>query len=237
MTNYSFHSDLEFDQYAVNYDAALMQGVSVSGEDKQFFARGRLEWLAKCFSKMGEQPSSAMDMGCGTGTATPFFFEIVRVTSLWGVDTSIRTLDVARRSWNDHPVEFLLLDEYQPQERLDLVFCNGVFHHIPPDDREKAVNYVYRSLRPGGLFAFWENNPWNPGARYVMSRIPFDRDAIMLKPHKARQLLKDGGFQVERVDFQFVFPRALRPLRSIEPYIARWPFGAQYQVLCRKPRI
>jgi hypothetical protein len=25
-----------------------------------------------------------------------------------------------------------------------------------------AVDYVYRSLRPGGLFAFWENNPWNP---------------------------------------------------------------------------
>jgi hypothetical protein len=33
----------EFDVYAGDYDAALNKGISVSGEDKEFFARGRLE--------------------------------------------------------------------------------------------------------------------------------------------------------------------------------------------------
>jgi hypothetical protein len=53
-----------------------------------------------------------------------------------------------------------------------------------------------RSLRPGGLFAPWENNPWNPNTRYVMSRIPFDRDATTLSPPKAVGLLRQNGFQV-----------------------------------------
>ena len=31
-----------FDEYADGYDAALTQGLSVSGEDKHYFARGRI---------------------------------------------------------------------------------------------------------------------------------------------------------------------------------------------------
>jgi hypothetical protein len=32
----------EFDAYAATYDAALAQGISISGEDKNYFARGRI---------------------------------------------------------------------------------------------------------------------------------------------------------------------------------------------------
>jgi hypothetical protein len=90
-------------------------------------------------------------------------------------------------------------------------------------------------LQPGGFFAFWENNPWNPGTKIVMSRIPFDRDAITLSYLEARQMLKRAGFQVLRTDFLFIFPRFLRWLRPLETLVARIPFGAQYQILCRKP--
>ena len=98
-----------------------------------------------------------------------------------------------------------------------------------------AIDYVLRSLRPGGLFAFWENNPWNPGTRYVMSRIPFDRDAITLSSPEARHLLRLGGFEILRTDFLFIFPRILDWCRWVEPLCSRLPLGAQYQVLCRKP--
>jgi SAM-dependent methyltransferase len=118
---------------------------------------------------------------------------------------------------------------------VDLAYCNGVFHHIPLEHREAAVCFVYRSLRPGGLFAFWENNPWNPGARYVMAHCAFDRDAIPLNPVEARRLLRSEGFTVLRTDFLFVFPRVLRALRPVEQLICRLPIGAQYQVLCGKP--
>src|SRR5262249_26850757 len=105
---------------------------------------------------------------------------------------------------------------------------------IPLNERPKELAYIRRSLRPGGLFAFWENNPWNPGTRYVMSRIPFDRDAIMLAPNAARTLLWDHGFQILRTDFLFFYPRALAFLRSTERWLTSVPLGGQYQILCRR---
>ena len=34
----------EFDAYAAEYDAQLARGISISGEDKNYFARGRVVW-------------------------------------------------------------------------------------------------------------------------------------------------------------------------------------------------
>jgi hypothetical protein len=68
-----------------------------------------------------------------------------------------------------------------------------------------------------------------------MKRCPFDRDAQTLSPPQAHALLRTAGFEVVRTDFLFLFPSVLKALRFIEPHVARWPLGAQYQVLCRKP--
>jgi SAM-dependent methyltransferase len=223
-----------FDGYAADYEAALAEGLSVSGEDKDYFAEGRIKWLADCLRELQLKPESVLDFGCGTGSATPFLLNLLGVAAVSGVDTSAKSLEVAARAHGTARARFMPLGQYQPDESFDLAFCNGVFHHIPPAERAGAVNYVYRSLRSGGLWAFWENNPWNPGTRYVMSRIPFDRDAITLTPPEARQLLRAGGFEVLRTDFLFIFPNALRWLRSTEALLSRLPFGAQYQVLCRK---
>jgi hypothetical protein len=87
---------------------------------------------------------------------------------------------------------------------------------------------------PGGVFALWENNPWNPGTRYIMSRVPFDKDAITMTPPETRRLLRATGFEIVRTDFLFVFPHLLRVLRPLERLLARLPLGGQYLVLARK---
>lgn len=224
----------EFDSYAADYDAALTKGIAVSGEDKNYFARGRVAWLVHCLRRRSVTVRSAMDFGCGIGSATPFLLELLGLEKVLGVDISAKSIEVAKH-WHGSPrAEFAELNRYDPNGELDAAYCNGVFHHIPLSERPKAVEYVHRSLRPGGLFALWENNPWNPGARLVMSRIPFDRDAIMLSAIEACRLVRTGGFEVLRVDFLFIFPKSLRWLRWIEPRVTRLPLGAQYQVLCRK---
>jgi SAM-dependent methyltransferase len=223
-----------FDEYADNYDAALARGVSVSGEDKEFFARGRIAWLASCLEHMGAHTRSVLDFGCGTGAAAPLFLELLEVDSVIGVDTSIKSIETATKAYGRPQVRFFPTSEYSLGGQIDMAFCNGVFHHIPRAERAAAVEYVRGALAAGGLFAFWENNPWNPGTRYVMSRIPFDRDAVTLSAIESRRLLRLGGFEILRTDFLFVFPRVLGALRLIEPYISRLPMGAQYQVLCRK---
>jgi SAM-dependent methyltransferase len=225
-----------FDAYAEGYDEALHRGVALSGERAGYFARGRLAWLRQRLDRLDERPQSVLDFGCGTGGTAPILIEVLGVSTVMGVDSSPRSLEVAQRAHGTPAVRFVRFDQYQPDGRLDLAFCNGVFHHIPPVARGAAVDYVRRALRPGGLFAFWENNPWNPGARLVMHRIPFDRDADPLAPTEARRLLRAGGFEVLRTDFLFIFPRALRWLRRLEPPLARLPLGAQYEVLCRRPR-
>jgi SAM-dependent methyltransferase len=234
MINVRSHESAVFDEYSHEYDAALARGISVSGEDKDFFARGRVLWLKKCLQEMKSQPRSVLDFGCGTGSATPHLVELLGVESLLGIDSSAQSLEVARPRFGSHQTQFALFKDYHPDHRFDLVFCNGVFHHVAPQDRSMTVSYIHQALRPGGLFAFWENNPWNPGTRYVMSRIPFDQDAVTLTPREAKRLLRQGSFEILRTDFQFIFPRALRWLRAIEPHVSRPPFGAQYQVLCSK---
>lgn len=224
-----------FDAYAANYDAALAQGLAVSGESKDFFAQGRVAWLARCLAQLRFRPERIMDFGCGTGSSAPYLLGLNERCHLTGVEVSAKSIELARQQHGSARARFLLTGECQPEANLDLAFCNGVFHHIPPPQRRACVAYVFQSLRSGGLFAFWENNPWNPGTRCVMARIPFDRDAITLSHREARRLLSEGGFEIVRVDSQFYFPRFLGWLRGLEPWLARLPLGAQYQVLARKP--
>jgi SAM-dependent methyltransferase len=222
-----------FDAYASEYDDALAQGISVSGESKDFFARGRVSWVLDRLRERGDVPERAIDFGCGTGTSAPLLVE-GGVREVLGLDTSEKSLQVAQALHGTAGVSFARIADYSPDGSMDLVFCNGVFHHIPPAERAEALRYVAGCLRPGGVFAFWENNPWNPGTRYVMSRIPFDRDAITLNVREARRLLVHAGFGLLRTDFLFIFPRLLKPLRALEPALSRLPLGAQYGILCRK---
>ncbi len=228
------NTQAHFDQFAETYDSNLEQALSISGEDGHYFARRRITYLALCLRQLRLQPSTVMDYGCGTGSSSELFRQWPTVESFVGIDVSPRSIDVARSQFGSARCRFAILAEYQPCEKMDLVYCNGVFHHIPPDERRGALNYIYRSLHPGGVLALWENNPWNPGTRLVMARCVFDRDAIPLRPVEAIHLIQSAGFEVLRKDFLFIFPRPLGWLRRIEPLVSKLPLGAQYQVLCRK---
>jgi SAM-dependent methyltransferase len=225
----------EFDSFAVTYDADIDQALFVSGETKDYFAQARVDWLAKRLQQLAEQPLSVIDYGCGIGGTAVLLRDTLGAASVVGLDVSASSLNVARTRFASNGLRFLGFEEYSPREEIEVVYCNGVFHHIPPAERPAAVTYILRCLRPGGLFALWENNPWNPGTRYVMSQCAFDHDAITLTPPEAAELLRAEGFQVLHTDFLFIFPRVLKYLRFLEPRLSRFPLGAQYMVLCRKP--
>jgi SAM-dependent methyltransferase len=223
----------QFDNFADDYDGALNLGLSVTGESKEYFARERIAQLSRYLRTISFKPNRVMDYGCGTGSTVRHMLEVLDAEAVIGIDTSEKSLDIARRT-HSGPCIFSLSSEFRPRGDIDLAYCNGVFHHIPPAARVAEVRYIYRCLRPGGIFAFWENNPWNPGTRYVMSRIPFDRDAITITPPEARALLREGGFDILRTDYAFYFPSWLKPLRILEPLLVGLPLGGQYQVLCKK---
>jgi len=225
----------EFDTYAKDYDRALAAGLSATGEDKDYFAQGRVRWLGERLQTLGVQISRVLDYGCGTGSAAPWLLREFPAASLVGVDISEASVGQAVTNHGSTRAAFLPISKFRPAKDMDLAFCNGVFHHIPIDQRTQAAVYIRECLRPGGFFAFWENNPWNPGTRYVMSRVPFDRDAIPLSAPVSKQLLRSAGFTILRTDFLFVFPRVLRWLRALEPKLCGWPLGGQYLFLCQNP--
>ena len=224
-----------FDAYAENYDAALDAGLSATGEDKEYFARGRVDRIRATMGSLGLEPRSVMDYGCGTGSTTPLLLDAWGDCTLIGVDSSVESVRIAQSARASARAHFDVVTAYEPREKVDLVYCNGVFHHIPPPDRPSAIRYVHDALVPGGVFACCENNPWNPGTRYVMRRIPFDRDAIPISPPEARRMLRAGGFEVVSTEFLFFFPRALAWLRAFERKLSRVPLGGQYIVFGRKP--
>lgn len=229
-------STADFDRYSSHYDSTINRALKGSGRTRDYFARARIDWLARCLDQLGEHPVRALDFGCGPGFVAPLLLDKIGVLSYIGVDTSPESVSLAASSQQDSRTRFSLLADYVPIGDVDLAFCNGVFHHIRPAERRAALEFVHSSMRPGGLFALWENNPLNLGTRYVMSRIPFDKDAVTLRAGQARRIAQSAGFQVLRVDYLFVFPRSFEFLVGLEPYLSRVPLGAQYQVLCTKPR-
>jgi SAM-dependent methyltransferase len=223
-----------FDQYAAAYEEALSNAIAPSGESREYFAEGRVAWLRRCLVQISQPVDSLLDFGCGDGATTPLLLRELNAKFAVGVDVSVKSLELARKRHGSDRIRYETIGGFHPSETLDLAYCNGVFHHILPAQRAAALAIVHGALRGGGLFAFWENNPWSLATRYVMSRCAFDRDAIMLSPPEARALLRAGGFEILRTDFRFIFPRALSALRGAEDLVNRLPLGTQYQLLCRK---
>jgi SAM-dependent methyltransferase len=225
----------EFDGVADNYDEELDRGLSITGDGVEYYARERLSWVRRFLDREGAVVRRVLDFGCGVGYATPLLLDRVGAAEVIGVDVSARSLALARERYGSERARFMAPDDAVSAGPFDLAFTNGVFHHIPPAERPGALRLIFNALEPGGIFAFWENNPWNPGTRYIMSRVSFDKDAITMTPPEARAMLKAAGFEVEHTTSRFYFPRALSALRFIETGLAYLPLGGQYLVWCRKP--
>jgi trans-aconitate methyltransferase len=225
-----------FDAYAASYDKTLNAGLTISGEDSRFFACRRIEETGRALSAL--LPSlardKAIDFGCGTGNSSYLLKTRLGFQSVCGIDASPASLLIASKRFCDPDLEFQTNEAHPPSADANLVFCNGVFHHIPPHRRPDSLAYIQQALAPGGAFVFWENNPWNPGVHYIMRSIPFDRDARMILPHQALRLLRKAGFKIAQLRFFFVFPKALAKLRRLEPALSRFPLGAQYQIIALK---
>jgi len=214
------------------YEQMLQKGIGLSGEDRQYFIEGRVNDLK---AQLPSSPKRILDFGCGTGEASAYLARVFPDADVVGVDTALPALAYAQRNYGSSRVSFLAVPDMNRENTFDLCYVNGVFHHIPPAERLEAVRYVFRALAPGGHFALFENNPWNPGTRLVMKRIPFDHDAIVLTAPEVRRLVRAGGFTADSpARFLFYFPNVLRFLRFLESSLVRLPLGGQYYVLARK---
>jgi trans-aconitate methyltransferase len=176
-----------------------------------------------------------MDYGCGTGETTIALARSYAGSRVTGIDTATGAIDFARTTYQESRVQFSTDLDGIEEGAFDLCYVNGVFHHIPPGSRKKALEWIRSRLKTGGVLALFENNPWNPGTRLVMKRIPFDRNAQTISPRAGRAMLGNSGFRVDsRARHVFFFPSPLRALRRWEPHLRHIPLGGQYLIVGRK---
>jgi SAM-dependent methyltransferase len=227
------HDDLF--ELGSSYDEMLQRGIGLAGETKDYFIEGRIARLRSILDSEVSEINSVVDFACGVGDTSVPLADAFGATEVVGVDVATGAVEEARRRVDDDRVRFALLDDLGDERQFDLCYVNGTYHHIPPDQRLSATRRIHDLLRPGGVFALFDNNPWSIPARLVMRRIPFDRDAVMLRTATARRILRTAGFETKvRVDYLFFFPNALGPLRRVEPALRRVPLGAQYLVVGRR---
>jgi trans-aconitate methyltransferase len=219
-----------FDEFVDDYEDACGRGLALSGESRDYFAQQRIAITRRLCEPL-TRPRTLLDFGCGLGHSTPYFAELFPDAVLVGVDTSTGAIHRAQQLYGSQRASFTTAVRDVPAASIELVYSNGTFHHIEPADREEVVQAIRATLKPGGLFALWENNPWNPGTQLVMRRIPFDRDAQKLSFRTAVRLVSTSAFRIRSVTSHFYFPSWLATLRKFERSLEPIPLGAQYCVL------
>jgi trans-aconitate methyltransferase len=223
-----------FDEFVEDYEEACGRGLALSGESRDYFAQKRIAQTSRLCAGLGGI-QRIVDFGCGLGHSTPYLLESFPMATVAGVDASAAAIDEAQRRYGCARATFTTGGERTiPAGSVQLVYSNGTFHHIEPAERKAVVEQIRDWLAPGGAFVLWENNPWNPGTRLVMRRIPFDRDAKTLSCPTASRLLSDSGLRVASTTSYFYFPAWLGAFRRFEPYLRRLPLGAQYCVVAHK---
>ena len=65
----------EFDKVSTNYEEALSYGISLSGENADYFASNRVEHVAKLHTDVHAKSETIMDYGCGTGGSVQYLLD------------------------------------------------------------------------------------------------------------------------------------------------------------------
>jgi ubiquinone/menaquinone biosynthesis C-methylase UbiE len=226
----SQHRDPQFDRYAHSYRDLHRDSVRLSGEEPEFFAAYKVDFVATHLASVAT-PLRLLDFGCGVGGSLQHMRRRFPQGQLYGVDVSEESLALARKA---HPhAEFSLVQGSTiglPDDSVDVAMAACVFHHIPPSERASWVSELHRVLRPGGTLFVFEHNPLNPLTRKVVNDCPFDDDAILLPRRETTTLLRNAGFEDVEADYIVFFPQALAALRPIERHLGWLPAGAQYAV-------
>lgn len=225
--------EAEFDRYAGSYRDLHAESVRMSGEQPDYFAKMKLDFIARIGTLSGPGPVDFLDFGCGVGGSLGHIARVAPGARIKAADVSEESLSLARARHAD--VDYGLIDADIPfaDDSVDVAMAACVFHHIEPERRAHWASELRRVLRPGGTMFIFEHNPVNPLTRKVVRDCPFDEDAVLLPGSESRDLLTNAGFRDVRLDYILFFPKFLAVLRPCEPLLGWLPLGAQYVAYAR----
>jgi SAM-dependent methyltransferase len=228
-------AESSFDAYASTYRSEVDRSIAFAGVDHaDMTARKADHLLSLCASLLGPADQQrVLDVGCGVGLTDTFLLD--RVGALTGIDVSGESVAMAAAanpgaSYRTFDGGAFPLED----ESFDLAFAICVLHHVEPQDRASFAAELRRVVRPGGVVAIFDHNPWNPLTQLAVRRCALDATAVLSRCGPTTRLLRDAGLDIERRAY-ILFTRSARWSAGADRVLARCPAGAQYYVAARRP--
>ena len=123
-----------------------------------------------------------LDVGCGTGRLTLKLAG--KVDHITGIDPSLQRIEVARRKLTKMDLRNVTFELGSSDDIgrygenvFDVVYLNAVFHWI--NDKEEALNNIYRTLKPGGKLGICTGDKDHPFTEKVISNEVLRRAGII----------------------------------------------------------
>jgi ubiquinone/menaquinone biosynthesis C-methylase UbiE len=222
---------VSFDDYVETYKSEIQNSIGFIGQDVDFFIELKAKLLLKLAGKQFGDPGKlkALDIGSGIGLVDKILKH--KIKDLHGVDIEEGVIEKAKI--NNPEVTYNKYDGMKLPFRdnmFDLAFAINVIHHVPPGEWENFSKEMHRVLKPGGIAVVFEHNPYNPLTRKVVRDCEFDRDAVLLKHSKIKDLFKSAGLQTIEDKYIIFFPFKSGIFRGIETVLGWLPLGAQQYV-------
>lgn len=223
-----------FNQIASDYRDIHKANLKSVGGDSEYYAEYKIKELATKLEN--HKAIKILDLGCGDGLSSIYFQTYFTESAYFGVDISSESIKEATKK---RVGNFQVYDGYSlpfSENEFDLLFVSCVLHHIALEDRPIVFQEIKRVLKPGGILAIFEHNPFNPITQRIVSTCVFDKDAILLKPASLKKQLKKIGFSNTKIIYTLFFPRwkIFQPFYKLERFFTKIPLGGQYYVTCSK---
>jgi SAM-dependent methyltransferase len=223
----------EFDRYGQTYERAVDEAIAFAGQEHDFYLEAKARRLVALARRhLGTVRPRALDVGCGPGS---FDRHVSSAFDLHGVDVSPAMVERAQAANPD--VDYAVSEERRlPHDdgAFDLAFAVCVLHHVAAADRLPLLQEMRRVVRPGGLVAVFEHNPWNPLTRRVVRACAFDEDVELIRRRELAALLRGAGLDLVAGAYLLFFPWRARLLQAAERTLTGLPLGAQYVVAGRR---
>ena len=191
-------------------------------------ATRRNDWFVEMANGVGAR--RVLELGCGSGAAAAHM--AVRTgLEVVAVDISDKFLEHARKAHSLPNLSFekldLLADDLGRFGRFDLVFGNGILHHLVLR-LDEVLRALHSLTNPQGGLAFIEPNFLNPycalifGTRVGRRFAKLEPDEMAFTPGQLRRALPMAGWRDVKVTTRdFLLPglpeAVARPILAIEP--------------------
>ncbi|MBO0856763.1 MAG: methyltransferase domain-containing protein [Nocardia sp.] len=184
------------------------------------FFGGTRRYTVRLAAVAGAGPDQrVLDIASGPGLlATAHADRVGPDGEVVGIDAAREMVDYARARTADRPncrFEYGLAQSLDlPDATFDLVTCTFAMHHIPENDRARAISEMRRVLRPGGRLLLADMAAVGAHGR-VTKMLSRHMDPTEIDIRRYREPLRDTGF--DEISYRVLKPStgiltAVKPL-------------------------